>query len=517
MKIISTDVLVLGSGIAGLSFAIKAASFAKVAVITKSEIAESNTRYAQGGIACVLDDKDDFKKHIQDTLIAGAGHCNESAVEMMVTKAPEMIKELMNIGVEFDTNNKKLLELGREGGHSHNRIVHVNDMSGQAVENALIKKAKANSNIKFYENHFAAELLKNGEVCVGASVWDVVHEEYLTFESKYTVLATGGAGQVYIQTTNPEIATGDGCAMAYKAGAKIGDMEFVQFHPTALFHQNANGFLISEALRGFGAELVLPSGKPFMKKYHPHGSLAPRDIVSRAIFSEMQKYATDFVYLNARHLSAKALVEKFPVIYSTCLSLNIDITKDLIPVMPAAHYMCGGVLTDLTGATNIENLYAIGEVACTGVHGANRLASNSLLEGLVFADRAFYAIKDKISKFEKSKILLDQVPVTNFSNIADEFTLQYLKNKVRQIMWNDAGIIRNKANMTSAYRSLDQIEHTINGLCHRYKPSSNLFALRSIVITAKLIMDAAIKRNNSIGSHYIENKSAVKNKDQVLV
>lgn len=517
MKIINTDILVLGSGIAGLSFAIKASSLGKVSIITKAASAESNTRLAQGGIACVWDKEDDFKKHINDTLVAGAGHCNVEAVEMMVNKAPEMIRELINAGVHFDLQKNKSIELGKEGGHSQNRILHISDRSGMAIENVLVEKAKSLSNIQFYEYHIAVDLIKQDNRCTGAVIWDKLNNEVVYFNSKVTVLATGGAGQVYAHTTNPSIATGDGYAMAYLTGAKLSDMEFVQFHPTALFHPGANGFLISEALRGFGAELVLPDRTRFMSRYHHMGSLAPRDIVSRAIVAEMKKNHIQCVYLDATFLNKEELTGKFPSIYETCLSLNIDITRQFIPVIPATHYMCGGVVTDRNGATNIDGLYAIGEVACTGVHGANRLASNSLLEGLVFAHAAYENITKNISQISTEQTDELSYGFNNSGKSVDAFTVSYLKNKVQNLMSENAGIIRNPKSLKSTGELLENILESVTKLIGKYRISQELIELRNITVTAKLIVSAALSRRKSIGTHYIEETSTINRKDQALV
>jgi len=510
MKIINTDILVIGSGIAGLSFAIKAASLGKVAIITKANCSTSNTQLAQGGIACVLDERDTFKNHIADTILAGDGHCNISTVENIVKNAPKMIQDLISLGIKFNKNPNSSLELGKEGGHSNHRIVHVNDESGLAIINTLLEKARSINNIQFFEYHFAIDLIKEKNVCTGALVFDIQKEEEVIFNSQLTILATGGAGQVFEQTTNPEIATGDGFAMAHNVGAKMEDMEFVQFHPTVLFHPKANGFLITEALRGFGAELVLPNGKPFMQKYHPSGSLAPRDIVSRAMFTEMKNQQKPCVFLDARFLDASELRKKFPGINKRCLELEIDITIDLIPVAPAAHYICGGVVTDLNGNTNISNLIALGEVACTGLHGANRLASNSLLEGLVLAENAFQNNNKNFYKIPKNKVVFN-IKQKTLKSKADKDLIRNLKEKTRVIMWNNAGIKRNKTDMRFAIDAISDIDHSVNNLLNSYRLSEDLLELRNIIITAKLILLSAIKRTKSLGTHFIEEKPSIIN------
>ena len=502
MKKIETDILILGSGVAGLSFAIKASSLGKVIILTKAKSSDSNTFLAQGGIACVLNRNDNFERHIEDTLIAGGGHCNPFTVEYVVKKAPKMIEELMSIGVGFNKEKDQSLELGKEGGHSHNRIVHVKDQSGMAVENALLNKARSIKNIVFYEDCFAIDLVKDEKTCLGVIALDKVKNEQVFFNSRVTILATGGAGQVYEQTTNSEIATGDGYAMASNIGAQISDMEFIQFHPTVLYHPDSNGFLISEALRGFGAELVLPDGIPFMQKYHLLGSLAPRDIVSRAIYTEMQNQQLPCVYLDARSLPKKEMLNNFPSINETCLRFGINITEHLIPVVPAAHYICGGVVTDINGSTNIVNLYAIGEVACTGLHGANRLASNSLLEGLVFAENAFLHLKNNFNRLVLKDILVENSYV---SDQTDHGNLTIMRHQITELMWENAGINRNMSNLKTAFEKLNNIDFSIRVLLSQHNLTPELLELRNISITAKLILDFAMKRGKSLGTHFIDN------------
>ena len=517
---ISCDFLVIGSGIAGVSFAINAARRGTVAMITKKQDSDSNTNYAQGGIACVLNDDDTFESHINDTIAAGAGLCDPQAVRILVEEGPPRIRELLEYGAKFSTDdspddkhgaNPYKLHLGREGGHSVNRIVHARDLTGRELEAILLKKLREFDNVTILENHCAVELITGHHVknapeqyeCFGAYVLDTVNRSIFSVRAKVTCLASGGAGRVYLHSTNPAIATGDGVAMAYRAGAQIANMEFIQFHPTTLFHEKAESFLISEALRGYGAVLRDAGGHEFMAKYHTQSSLAPRDVVARAIDNEMKISGLPCVYLDVRHKNAQETIEHFPNIYNQCLKFGIDITKDLIPVVPAAHYMCGGVLVDYCGKTGIENLYACGETACTGVHGANRLASNSLLEALVFSYRA---VTDAAGRLDKSRdVSAGDIPDWDDKGTHDFeewILLSHNLLEIQSVMWDYVGIVRSGLRLNRALRRINLLEKEIEDFYKRAKITPQLLELRNIVTTAKLIITSALKRKESRGLHY---------------
>ena len=443
-----SDFLVIGSGIAGLTFALKVAQHGTVNIITKKEKAESNTNYAQGGIASVMDQKDSFEQHFRDTMKCGAGICHEKPVRLIVETGPERIKELMNWGVKFSRKKNGNLDLGREGGHSWNRIIHAKDLTGREVEQALLNEAKKNKNITFFEEHSAIELITEHHLdkshhdvikkphCWGAYVLDSTQNKVRRFLAKSVLLATGSIGQVYLHTTNPGIATGDGIAMAYRAGAWIGNMEFMQFHPTTLYHPQANSFLISEAVRGFGGIIRNQSGEPFMENYHTMKDLAPRDVVARAIDSELKKRGEDCVYLDIKHLPENKIKNRFPNIYQTCLKYGIDITKDPIPVVPAAHYICGGVSTDINSRSSIVGLYAAGEVGFTGVHGANRLASNSLLEALVFAHQASLDAAEFIQDVSLPDNKIPKWSEEGTFNSEEWFLISHDREDIQRLMWH---------------------------------------------------------------------------------
>jgi len=513
---ITTDFLVIGSGIAGLFFSIKASKYGEVYIITKKERSESNTNYAQGGIACVLNKSDSFEAHIKDTLNAGAGICHYDVVEMVVKEGPERIKDLIELGTKFTPapeSDESYYDLGKEGGHSARRILHAGDFTGREIEKALLEQIKNIPNIKVLENHIAIDLLIESKIkkstmqrdrCLGAYILDEETSEVKTFVSKFTILATGGSGQVYLHTTNPSIATGDGVAMAYRAGAKIMNMEFFQFHPTALYQSNGDtSFLISEAVRGEGGILRLPDGTSFMERYHPMKDLAPRDIVARAIDAEMKRLGLKHVYLDITHLKPDFIIKRFPQIYQHCLTKGIDITREFIPVVPSAHYMCGGVMTDKNGETFVSNLYAIGEVAGTGLHGANRLASNSLLEAVVFAHNAY---KDCVSKLPHTRhIDTAEVSTWKYYGTIDPEEMIVIKHnwdEIKRFMWNYVGIVRTDKRLERAKRRIDLLRDEIREYYHNFKLIAPLIELRNIATVADLIITSALLRKESRGLHY---------------
>ncbi len=488
-----TDILIIGSGIAGLNFALKAAKYGKVLLVTKKEIMESNTNYAQGGVAAVMSKHDSFQSHIKDTLKTGVGLCNKKAVEVMVKAAPKEIKQLIKLGVGFSRKQGKLA-LGKEGGHSTKRIVHAADATGAEIEKALEFNVRANKNINVLEDHIAFELIVKNNTCLGARIIDINHNSIDDIFAKVTIIATGGVGRLYLRTSNPSIATGDGIAMAYNAGAVIEDMEFIQFHPTTLAKKESPLFLISEAVRGEGAILKV-KGKLFMHKYHEMKDLAPRDIVTRAIVKESKKGQ---VYLDITHKESKFLKKRFPTIYKHCLKEGIDIAKHMIPVTPAAHYSCGGIKVNIDGKTTIKNLFSFGEAACTGVHGANRLASNSLLESLVFSERAVRVVKDKIKKIKLKEIRLPRIRINNKNK--DE---KYYR-KIRVLMWNNIGIIREERKLRRTLKELRRIEKKVN---KRLKKgiSKYMVGLKSMITVAQLITKSALTRKESRGTHFMLN------------
>ncbi len=511
-SVIQSDVLIIGSGIAGLSAALKCARSGTVVLITKKEDTESNTNYAQGGIASVVGTDDSFDLHIDDTLRAGAGLCVREAVEYIVRHGPQAIEELIDTGVRF-TRRQNQLDLGKEGGHSRHRIVHAKDLTGREIERALVYAAKQNGNIRIFENHTAMELItghhrrekitgRENISCYGAYALDEKKNLIRRFQSKVTALCTGGCGHVYRHTTNPHIATGDGLAMAYRAGARVANLEFMQFHPTTLYHPAARSFLISEAIRGFGAHLVNADEERFMERYHELNELAPRDIVARAIDAEIKKRGDACVYLDLRHIDRDSVISHFPNIFSKCLDYKIDITRELIPVVPAAHYMCGGVITGLDGQTDINRLYACGEVAMTGVHGANRLASNSLLEAVVFADTVAQQTAEFIrnNRFDDPEFP-DWDDTGTFST--EEWVLiEHNREEIQKIMWDYVGIVRSNLRLERAERRIQLLSEEIEDFYKRTKITEELIELRNIAKVAKLIIRCAKMRRESRGLHY---------------
>jgi L-aspartate oxidase len=507
------DFLVLGSGIAGLSFALKVAPHGRVAIVTKKNRAESNTNYAQGGIAAVTSKEDSFELHVRDTLESGAGLCKEPVVRAIIEEGPARIAELIGLGMQFSERpdpsptGARQLDLGKEGGHSMRRILHAKDITGREIERALLAALAQHPSLEIYENHFAIDLItsqklgqKGANRCLGVYVLDKATGRVETFASRVTLLATGGCGKVYLYTTNPDIATGDGVAMAYRAGAPIANMEFIQFHPTCLYHPQAKSFLISEAVRGEGGVLKTISGREFMDEYHPLKSLAPRDIVARAIDSEMKKSGADHVLLDITHQSSPFLIERFPNIYQNCLRYGIDITKDPIPVVPSAHYQCGGVLTTVDGTTDIGGLYAIGEVACTGLHGANRLASNSLLEALVCAHRASVHVLSHAPAPAKIEIACWQ---SAKAGDPDEMVVvSHNWDEIRRAMWDYVGIVRTNKRLERAQKRIANLQEEIQDYYWDFVVTSDLLELRNIATVAELIVGCARQRPESRGLNY---------------
>jgi len=501
------DFLVLGSGIAGLTFALNAARTGSVAVITKKQRSESNTNYAQGGIAAAMGPDDSWELHMQDTLAAGAGLCDSEAVKVLVQNGPRVVEWLIELGAQFDRNPDGSLALGREGGHSRNRIVHAADHTGYEIERTLLRAVRHMPGITLLEHYFVLDLILEGDECAGVHVLDTLTGDLFDIRAEAVLLATGGCGQVYLHTSNPLIATGDGIAMGWRAGATIANMEFIQFHPTTLYlpEPEVQAFLISEAVRGEGGLLRRRDGYRFMPDYDPRAELAPRDIVARAIDAELKKTGDPFVYLDITHRSPDFLKQRFPTIYERCLSHGIDITREPIPVVPAAHYVCGGVWTDLWGRTTVKRLYACGEVACTGVHGANRLASNSLLEALVFAERAAQHVSTRLYEPPPS-------PPTRASKLpdprnslerSDSFDWAATRLHIRQLMQSKVGIVRQVERLQQAQVALSDTLARIERYYRVQAPTVLASETRNLATCAWLITECALRRRESRGLHYV--------------
>jgi len=505
------DFVIIGSGIAGLSFALRAAEKGSVALITKRGRADSNTAWAQGGVACVTSEEDSFDLHIRDTLAAGAGLCHEDAVREIISQGPERIAELVSLGMHFDRrdtmNGDNQLDLGKEGGHSKRRVLHFQDSTGMEIERTLLDQIALHPQIALMENHMAVDFLTTGKLgyamqnsCVGVYVLNEATGEVETLRSDVNVIATGGCGKVYLYTTNPDVATGDGVAMAWRAGATIANMEFIQFHPTCLFHPEVKSFLISEVVRGEGGILLNARGRRFMERHNPQKELAPRDVVARAIDAEMKRSGSKCVFLDISHKPADFIRSRFPLIHDTCLANGIDITRQPIPVVPAAHYQCGGVKTDLNGETSLRGLFAIGEVACTGLHGANRLASNSLLEGLVLAHNAF----EKAARNRPPRVAFDlpEWRPGQVSDVDEMVVIAHNWEEIRRLMWDYVGIVRTDKRLQRAATRLRNLHTEVQEFYWNFKITTDLLELRNLVTVAALVVDCALSRKESRGLHF---------------
>lgn len=507
------DVLIIGSGAAGLAHALHVADHARVAVLSKDQLKEGASLYAQGGISVVLDQTDSLESHVSDTVIAGAGLSNEEVVRFTVEQARPSIEWLIEQGVSFtkDGLTSETYHLTQEGGHSHRRIIHADDATGHEVETTLLAKAINHPNIELFPYHIGIDLITEAsdsdneeEHCVGCYALNIKTDTPCTFTAPITVLATGGAGKVYLYTSNPDVSTGDGIAMGWRAGCSVANMEFIQFHPTCLYHPKAKSFLISEALRGEGAKLVLADGTAFMQQYHPQADLAPRDVVARAIDHEMKRLGDDCVYLDITHQSDEFIKSHFPTIYQRCLEFGIDITKEPIPVVPAAHYTCGGLVTDLRGRTDIQGLYAIGEIAHTGLHGANRMASNSLLECIVFAHSAAEDIKQRLPNLvNQDPVDVPEWDATRVNLAQEAISISHNWDELRRFMWDYVGIVRSNHRLFKAQRRLSLIQQEIEDYYSQHRVNSDFLELRNLARVADLIIRSAMQRKESRGLHYM--------------
>jgi L-aspartate oxidase len=522
---VTTDVLVIGAGVAGLSFALKMAENRPVILVAKSELEQTNTAMAQGGVASVMASDDDFANHIKDTQVAGAGMCQAHIVEKVVGDGPRLIAELEHWGVVFDHNSVGK-DLNREGGHSHRRILHVQDHTGLAIQKALMARAIEHPNIRILTHHIGLDLITQHQVspgqtapnrCLGAQFLDISQHSFVSIFSPLTFLATGGAGKAFLYTSNWDGATGDGIAMAYRAGCRVSNMEFTQFHPTCLYHREARNFLITEALRGDGAKLVNEQGQDFTYNYHPDGPLAPRDIVARAIDAEMKRSGAECVFLDIRHRGRDFILQKYPFIHERCLKLGFDISTDLLPVVPAAHYMCGGVITDEHGQTDLLGLFAAGECANTGLHGANRLASNSLLECLAFADYAArFNLNESLPKVSTGQTVHPpQLKLVKESD--DELILiSHLWDEIRTCMWNYVGIVRSDKRLSRALTRISNIEGEINEYYRDFQIHPDIIELRNLAKVARLTVQCAIQRKHSVGTHYNVDRPTASNGEEPI-
>lgn len=502
------DVLVIGSGAAGLTLALNLAGKCRVAVLSKGDLRSGSTWYAQGGIAAVLDNSDSVESHVKDTLVAGAGLCHEESVDFTVRNSKSAIEWLINLGVNFTRNeDSEQYHLTREGGHSHRRIIHSADATGKAVHSTLLDSARVAKGVELFENYIALDLIRQPDPnskklrCSGAYVFNRHQDRVELFNAKAVVLATGGASKVYLYTSNPDSATGDGIAMAWRAGCRVANMEFNQFHPTCLYHPKAKTFLITEALRGEGAKLRLPDGSQFMENFHPLGELAPRDVVARAIDHEMKRLGSDCLYLDISHKSPEFIESHFPTVREKCLEYGIDITKEPIPVVPAAHYTCGGVVVNNSGQTDLTNLYAIGETSFTGLHGANRMASNSLLECIVYARSASEAILATLSTISPPSESPDW-DESRVTNSDEDVVISHNWDELRRFMWDYVGIVRTHKRLERATHRIKLLQKEINEYYSNYKVSNDLIELRNLAVAAELIIRSAIQRRESRGLHY---------------
>ncbi|MCL5801089.1 MAG: L-aspartate oxidase [Gammaproteobacteria bacterium] len=505
------DVLVIGSGLAGLSLALRLAPHARIAVVTKGPLREGASFYAQGGISAVLDKGDSIASHIRDTLIAGAGLCDEQVVRYTVEHSREVVQWLIDQGVAFtqeaQPDGSFEYHLTREGGHSHRRVIHAADATGREIETTLEQQVRNHPNIALFEQHIAIDLITSkklglgGGRCLGAYVLDRGADRVGVFSARSVVLATGGAGKAYLYTSNPDVATGDGIAMAWRAGCRVANMEFIQFHPTCLYHPRAKSFLITEAVRGEGGRLLLPDGTPLMTQFDPRGELAPRDIVARAIDHEMKRLGIPCVYLDIHHKPAEFIRSHFPTVYARCLEFGFDMTKEPIPVVPAAHYICGGIMTDLHGRADIEGLYAIGEVAFTGLHGANRMASNSLLECLVFAAAAS---EDIHAQFATAPVppTLPEWDESRVTNSDEEVVVSHNWDELRRFMWDYVGIVRTNKRLERAKHRVELLQQEITDYYSNFSVTNDLIELRNLVLVSDLIIRSALARKESRGLHY---------------